>query len=66
MTYIKYLMCFINILVYMLRVSLSYISIVIILSIFFMVMTLKYTNYHNQFNVSNEEIKIILIKNATH
>ncbi len=66
MTYIKYLMCFINILVYMLRVSLSYISIVIILSIFFMVMTLKYTNYHNQFNASNEEIKIILIKNATH
>jgi hypothetical protein len=66
MTYIKYLMYFINIFIYMLRVSLAYISIVIILSIFFMIMTLKYTNYHNQFIASDEKIKMILIKSATH
>ena len=51
---------------YMLRISLAYISIVIILSIFFMVMTSKYINYYNQFNANSDEIKIILNKIATH
>ena len=50
----------------MLRVSLTYIGIVIILSIFFMVMTLKYTNYHNQFNVTNDKLEMILKRIATH
>jgi len=66
MTYIKYIIFFINILMYMLRISLAYISIVIILSIFFMVMTSKYINYYNQFNANSDEIKIILNKIATH
>jgi|ETNmetMinimDraft_4_1059912.scaffolds.fasta_scaffold37706_4 hypothetical protein len=66
MTYIKYIIFFINILMYMLRISFAYISIVIILSIFFMVMTSKYINYYNQFNANSDEIKIILNKIATH
>ena len=66
MTYIKYIIFFINILMYMLRISFAYISIVIILSIFFMVMTSKYINYYNRFNANSDEIKIILNKIATH
>ena len=49
----------------MLRISLVYISVVIILSFFFSFMTLNYPNYFSQFN-DQEKIEIVLINMATH
>ena len=43
----------------MLRISIAYISLVIIFSIFFSIMTVSYPNYFNQINISNEELKIV-------
>ncbi len=50
----------------MLRISLCYISLVIFFSVFFSLMTLKNPNYQNQFNINNEDMRIILMKSATH
>ena len=50
----------------MLRISITYISLLIIFSLFFILITLKYPNYHKQFNVSNEELNTILKKDAAH
>jgi len=50
----------------MLRISLTYISLLIIFSLFFILITLQYPNYHKQFNVSNEELNTILKKGAAH
>jgi cell division protein FtsX len=49
----------------MLRISLVYISVVIILSFFFSFMTLNYPNYFSQFN-DQEKIEIVLKNMATH
>ena len=50
----------------MLRISLTYIVLLIIFSLFFILMTFKYPNYHKRFNVSNEELNIILKKNTAY
>ena len=42
-------------------ISLFYISTILVLTYFFLFMTLKYPNYHNQFNQDS----YILIKNQT-
>jgi len=47
------------------RISLTYISTLIIFSLFFCYMTLNYPNYFNQF-VSDERIEIISKKVAAH
>ena len=49
----------------MLRISLTYILVILILSLVFSYMTIKYPNYFNQF-VTNKKIKQILINRATH
>ncbi len=49
----------------MLRISLTYISLVIFLSLFFSFMTLKFPNYFNQFG-NDEKLKIVLKESAAH
>ena len=49
----------------MLRISLTYISLILILSIFFAFMTLNRPNYFKQFG-DDEKIKIISKSTATH
>ncbi len=49
----------------MLRISLIYISVVIILSLFFSFMTLNFPNYFGQFN-DHGKIEIVVKNIATH